>query len=99
AQIRRLQQAGLTVSHIDTHKHTHMFPRVLRPLLRAARAAGIRTIRNPFEPAWSRAATPHAPWLRRAQVQFLHALEKPFRRIVAEEGFTTTGGSIGVLAT
>ncbi|MGH9509509.1 MAG: ChbG/HpnK family deacetylase, partial [Terriglobales bacterium] len=33
AQMRRLQSAGVSVSHLDTHKHTHLFPSVLRPLL------------------------------------------------------------------
>ena len=99
AQISRLQSSGLKLTHIDTHKHTHMFPAVLRPILRAARAAGIRTIRNPYEPAWSIRATPGAPWLRRAQVQLLRTLQSSFRRIVAEEGFVTTDGAIGVLAT
>jgi len=99
AQIALLQSHGLHLTHIDTHKHSHMFPRVLRPVLRAARGAGIRTIRNPFEPAWSIRATPRAPWLRRVQVQLLRTLEPAFRRIVAEEDFVTTDGAIGVLAT
>jgi len=99
AQIRLLQSRGLKLTHIDTHKHTHMFPRALRPVLRAARGAGIRAVRNPFEPAWSVRATPGAPWLRRAQVQLLRTLQSSFRRIVAEEGFITTDGAIGVLAT
>lgn len=99
SQIAALQQRGVLLTHIDTHKHTHMFPRVLRPVLRAARACGIRTVRNPFEPAWSVAATPGAPWVRRTEVRALRLLESSFRRIVAEEGFTTTGGAIGVLAT
>lgn len=99
AQIARLQSRGLRLTHIDTHKHTHMFPAVLRPVLRAARAAGIRAVRNPFEPAWSLRATPGAPLLRRAEVSLLRRLEPTFRRIVAEEGFTTTDGAIGVLAT
>jgi len=99
AQIAHLQNRGLRLTHIDTHKHTHMFPAVLRPVLRAARAAGIRAVRNPFEPAWSRRATPGAPWLRRAQVNLLRRFEPAFRRIVAEEGFTTTDGAVGVLAT
>lgn len=99
AQIDRVQSLGIALTHIDTHKHTHMFPHVLRPILRAAGAAGIRTIRNPFEPPWSQKGTPNAPFLRRAQVLLLHTMEKTFRRIVAEEGFTTTDGSIGVLAT
>ena len=99
AQIALLQSRGLHLTHIDTHKHTHMFAAVLRPVLRAARAAGIRTVRNPFEPAWSRRATHSAPWIRRAEVRLLRLLEPTFRHIVAEEGFTTTDGAIGVLAT
>jgi hopanoid biosynthesis associated protein HpnK len=99
AQIQWLQSRGIHLTHIDTHKHTHMFPRVLRPVLRAARACGIGAVRNPFEPAWSVVATPGAPFARRMQVKLLHMLESIFRRIVAEEGFTTTAGSLGVLAT
>ena len=99
AQIALLQSRGLRLAHIDTHKHTHMFPAVLRPVLRAAKAAGIRAIRNPFEPAWSLRATPSAPLIRRTEVRLLRILEPAFRRIVAEEGFVTTDGAIGVLAT
>jgi chitin disaccharide deacetylase len=99
AQIASIQARGLKLTHIDTHKHTHMFPAVLRPVLRAARAAGIRTVRNPFEPQWSLRATAGAPWVRRTEVRLLRTLEPTFRRIVAEEGFTTTDGAIGVLAT
>jgi hopanoid biosynthesis associated protein HpnK len=99
AQINLLHANGLRLTHIDTHKHAHMFPAVLRPVLRAARAAGIRVVRNPFEPAWSRRATHGAPWIRRAEVRLLRLLEPTFRRIVAEEGLATTDGAIGVLAT
>ena len=87
AQIASLQDRGIVLSHVDTHKHTHMFPAVLRPLLRAARACGISAVRNPFEPAWSVRATPDAAQLRRAQVRMLRGFESRFRRIVAEEGF------------
>ncbi len=99
AQIALLQSKGLRLTHVDTHKHTHMFPAVLRPVLRAARAAGISAVRNPFEPAWSRRRTARASLLRRVQLSLLHHLEPAFRRIVAEQGFATTGGCLGVLAT
>jgi hypothetical protein len=72
---------------------------VLRPVLRAARKAGISAVRNPFETLWSLNATLDAPELRRAQVVLLRRLEPTFQRIVAEEGFTTTDGAVGVLAT
>jgi len=99
AQIARLQAQGLRLTHIDTHKHVHLFPAALRPVLRAARRAGIQAVRNPFEPAWSVRATPAAPWLRRLEVNTLRRLEVGFRRIVTEEGFRTTDGALGVLAT
>ena len=99
AQIAQLQSYGLRLTHIDTHKHLHMFPSVLRPVLRAAKAAGIHAVRNPFEPIWSLNTTTDAPELRRAEVIFLRRFESKFRRIVAEEGFVTTDGAVGVLAT
>jgi hopanoid biosynthesis associated protein HpnK len=99
AQIAQFQSQGITLTHIDTHKHIHMFPAVLGPVLRAARAAGIRTVRNPFEPAWSLRATPRVPWLRRTEVNLLRRLERRFLRIAAEEGFTSTDGALGVAAT
>lgn len=99
AQIALLQTRGLRLTHIDTHKHLHIFPAVLRPVLRAARAAGIRSVRNPFEPLWSLRATPAASPLRRAQLRVLRLYVPTFHRIVAEEGFTTTDGALGILAT
>jgi predicted glycoside hydrolase/deacetylase ChbG (UPF0249 family) len=99
AQIALLQSYGLRLTHIDTHKHMHMFPAILRPVLRAAKAAGIHAIRNPFEPIWSLNATANAPELRRAEVILLRRFESKFRRIVEEEGFKTTDGAVGVLAT
>lgn len=99
AQIRRLQSAGVRVTHVDTHKHTHMFPRVLRPLLRAALRCGVRAIRNPFEPEWALEATPAAPLVRRLEVKSLRTQRKTFLRLVREAGLATTAGSIGVLAT
>ncbi len=103
AQIRKLQSAGISVSHVDTHKHTHLFPSVLRPLLRAARACGVHAVRNPFGP--------HRPlrsgellvrpnlWTRYAEVRILRTLAGKFRRTAKEEGFVTTDGTLGVVVT
>jgi chitin disaccharide deacetylase len=99
AQMRHLQQAGLRVSHLDTHKHTHLFPRVLRPLLQAARACDVPAIRNPFEPAWAVHATAGSSALRRLQVVFLGAHRRAFLRLIRQVGLATTAGTLGVLAT
>jgi chitin disaccharide deacetylase len=99
AQIRRIQSSGLTVSHIDSHKHIHAFPRALAPLLRAARQCRVDCVRNPFEPWWSLRATPAASTWRRAQVHAMRSQRRAFSRLTAEHGILTADGSIGVLAT
>lgn len=99
AQIIRVQSAGLSVSHVDTHKHTHMFAGVLRPLLAAAASCGVTCIRNPFEPPWSLRATGNAGFGRRLQVTLLRTQHRGFRRAVRHAGLLTTDGAVGVLAT
>ena len=99
AQIQLLQSRGLQLTHVDTHKHTHMFPRVLRPLLSAARSCGIQVVRNPFEPEWAIRASPRASWLRSAEVYALRRFSPWFHRMIAEGGFTTTDGTIAIAMT
>jgi hopanoid biosynthesis associated protein HpnK len=100
AQIRKLQSAGIHVSHIDTHKHTHMFPRVLQPLLRAARACGVPAIRNPVgRVAFSLIADQPSLWKRYGEVQVLNSLSGKFRGGVQNAGMVTPDGSLGIVAT
>lgn len=99
AQIELLQSRGVRLTHIDTHKHTHMFSSVLQPVLRAARAAGIGAIRNPFEPAWAVRATPGAAWMRIGQVTLLRWLQPACLRILAEEHFVTPDGTVAMVGT
>jgi len=100
AQIRKLQAAGIVVSHLDTHKHTHILPRVLRPLLRAASACGVRAMRNPFGPVHvSVVASRPRLWKRFSQVTVLNRLDKSFRKAVAAAGMRTPDGTVGIVAT
>jgi predicted glycoside hydrolase/deacetylase ChbG (UPF0249 family) len=99
AQIRSLLDAGVPLTHVDTHKHTHMFPGVLRPVMRAAVRCNLRAIRNPFEPDWSRAATPRAGALRRFQVRLLGSRQRYFLEQARLMNLATTHGALGVLAT
>lgn len=99
AQIELLQSRGLRITHIDAHKHTHMFPAVLRPVLRAARACGIRAVRNPFEPVWAVRASAGASLARIAEITVLRWMQPRCAKIIANEGFTTTDGTIAMVGT
>lgn len=103
AQIRKIQSQGIALTHVDSHKHTHMFPHVLRPVLRAARACGIRAVRNPFEPlrSWPRrlvAATPGL-WLRSGGVLAFELFAGEFRKAITENDMLTTDGTVGIAVT
>jgi hopanoid biosynthesis associated protein HpnK len=103
AQVRKLQSSGITLTHVDSHKHTHMFPHVLRPLLRVARACGIRAVRNPFEPmrSWPSRMVLATPglWLRSAGVTAFGMFAAEFRRAIKEQGMASTDGTVGIAVT
>ena len=103
AQIRKLQTAGIAVSHVDTHKHTHLFPKILRPLLQAAAACGVRAVRNPFGPRLplrsSQLLRRPGLWTRFAEVRVLSRFAGSFREAVDREGFATPNGTLGIEVT
>jgi chitin disaccharide deacetylase len=103
AQIRKIQAAGIMVSHIDTHKHTHLFPKILRPLLRAAAGCGVHAVRNPFGPKLplrsSRLLSRPGLWSRFAEVRLLRAFAGNFLRAAHREGFSTPDGTLGIEVT
>jgi hopanoid biosynthesis associated protein HpnK len=103
AQIRRLQAAGVCVSHLDTHKHTHIFPKVLRPLLLAAAECGVRAVRNPFGPRLplrlgELLKQPNL-WTRWAEMTVLGTFAGRFRKAVQKEGLVTPDGTLGIEVT
>jgi hopanoid biosynthesis associated protein HpnK len=103
AQIRRVQAAGVCVSHFDTHKHTHIFPKVLRPLLLAASECGVRAVRNPFGPRLPLSASellkrPNL-WTRWMEMRVLGTFAGNFQKTVQREGFVTPDGTLGIEVT
>ncbi|MGH9514881.1 MAG: ChbG/HpnK family deacetylase [Terriglobales bacterium] len=96
AQIRKLQAAGIRVSHLDSHKHTHMFPMVFRPMLRAAKTCGVAAVRNPFEPLFL-AGTRN--WKRGFQLGILKSFRATFRKALEESDLRTPDGCVGIVAT
>ncbi|HEY6308169.1 MAG TPA: ChbG/HpnK family deacetylase [Candidatus Angelobacter sp.] len=103
AQIRKIRAQGVVLTHVDSHKHTHMFPQVLGPILRAARACGIRAVRNPFEPlrSWPAGRMARTPglWLRSAGVLTFRLFARAFREAIQKEEMLSTDGTVGIAAT
>src|SRR4051812_38740569 len=49
AQIAALVAAGITPTHLDSHRHTHALPGVLPAVLASAASAGIPIVRRPLD--------------------------------------------------
>jgi len=63
SQVRRILDAGIKPTHLDTHKHTHLLPPVLQAVARISEAFRIPWVRRPFDfplhagrVAWSKRA-------------------------------------------
>ena len=96
AQVHKLQCAGIDVTHVDTHKHTHIFPQVARPLVKTVQRTSVAYFRNPFEPAFGRRVS-HANLKRRLQMFSSGRFRPAFDRIVRKP--FTTDGTLGIAAT
>ena len=99
AQIRKIQAAGITASHVDTHKHTHLFPPILHAVLRAAAACGVPAIRNPIEPRGLPTKESAKLVKRGLQLRLLRWIAGDLTRTVEAAGLRTTDGTIGIAAT
>lgn len=49
AQVQRLAEAGVRVTHLDSHKHVHAYPPIFALVAHVARQFGVRTVRVPYE--------------------------------------------------
>lgn len=88
AQVRKILQAGIRPTHLDTHKHTHVFPPVLRAVARVSEEFGIGWVRRPFDyPMPAPAAT---PWVVRLASASMGLARRRFQQALARHGCRTT---------
>lgn len=88
-QVERILAAGLTPSHLDTHKHTHLLPPVLEAVARLSREFRIPWVRRPFD--FPLDTAPHeVPWSKRATSRCLGFLRRRFHRVLENHGCRTT---------
>ena len=53
AQLDRVVRVGIKLTHLDSHKHSHTHPAVMKALAKVAAEFGIKCVRNPFESPFS----------------------------------------------
>jgi predicted glycoside hydrolase/deacetylase ChbG (UPF0249 family) len=86
-QVRRILDAGLVPTHLDTHKHTHLLPPVLEAVARVSEEFGIPWVRRPFD-------FPLQPggigWKKRAVNRAFGLVRGSFERILRMHGCRAT---------
>jgi predicted glycoside hydrolase/deacetylase ChbG (UPF0249 family) len=87
AQMRKIFDAGIRPTHLDTHKHTHLAPPVLDAVARLAEEFDVRWVRRPMD--FPLNAVPVPP-LKRLTSNALWLMRRRFHRVLTRHGCRTT---------
>ncbi|MCC7153479.1 MAG: ChbG/HpnK family deacetylase [Bryobacterales bacterium] len=99
AQVDRILRAGLRPTHLDTHKHTHLLPPVLRAVARLSEEFQIRWVRRPFDLPLT-GAPAEIPFSKRLVSRSFHLVRGHFHTVLTRHhclmtdyfaGFQITG--------
>lgn len=93
AQIQRVLQAGVRISHLDTEKHLHTLPLVFSTVLNLAKKYRIPSVRLPFETLTFRTLT-NPTQLHKVLIMGLFAPKN--RQLLKESGLASTDRFRGV---
>jgi predicted glycoside hydrolase/deacetylase ChbG (UPF0249 family) len=83
AQVRRIVDAGIVPTHLDTHKHTHLLPPVLDAVARISREFRIPWVRRPFDLPLNGG---NPGWKTRAANRTMSLARGKFERVLARSG-------------
>lgn len=86
-QVRKIVAAGIAPTHLDTHKHTHLFPPVLDSVIRISRQFQIPWVRRPVDFTIRSTAT---PFVKRAVHSGVRMLGGPMESKLRRAGCRTT---------
>ncbi len=100
-QVRRFLDAGLTPTHLDTHKHVHCLPGILEALIEVAAEFGIERVRLPLEdkldigpPSGGRG--PRPSWTSSAKRRLIRFLCRGSRARLRQAGIRTADHFVGI---
>lgn len=94
AQADRVMRSGIVPTHLDTHKHVHLVPRVLDAALTVAQRLGVGWIRKPFDAPFGL-----SPGLRACLAMALRPWRIPFEDRLRKAGCRTADYFAGFVAT
>ena len=89
AQVRKIVDAGIRPTHLDTHKHTHLAPPVLDAVARLGQEFGVRWVRRPFDFPLN-ALRGSVPQMKRLTSNALGLMRRRFHRVLEKHGCRTT---------
>lgn len=87
AQVRKIIDAGLEPTHLDTHKHTHLLPPVLEAVARLSEEFRIPWVRRPFDFPLSGSGV---SWTKRAASRAFGVVRWRFTRVFARHHCRST---------
>lgn len=87
SQVRKVLDAGVAPSHLDTHKHTHLLPPVLDAVARLADEFKIPWVRRPLDLPRHAAGV---PWQTRLVSKSFGFVRRRFHRVLASHGCAAT---------
>jgi chitin disaccharide deacetylase len=103
AQIEKIRAAGIEPTHLDTHKHTHAHPRVMKVLAQVAQELGITRVRKPAEylkDSWKLMCSESGASPKQlAAVAAVRMLSANFASISKKRGLRSPDTFLGVAAT
>lgn len=88
-QVERIVAAGIRPTHLDTHKHTHLWPPVLEAVARLGEEYGIGWVRRPLDLPGLRPPE-ETPWVTRALGRAFHLTRRRFERVLSGRGLRWT---------
>ncbi len=87
AQVKKILDAGIVPTHLDTHKHTHLLPPVLDAVARISEEYKIPWVRRPFDFPMEAGGI---GWKKRAVSRAMTVVRSRFARVLARHGCRST---------
>lgn len=91
-QVETILSAGISPTHLDTHKHTHLVPSVLNALIRISREFSIPWVRKPVDFPLPQNTT---PWKKKLVHAVVGLAASRFNRALTQGGCRTTNHFTG----